>query len=289
MQCGRLLAVEPRQHANAAQLRPPGHERIVVPHERSARLLALEVRRVNGPDLAVVALEVAEALAGRRQQERVGAPLGRGRIGGACRNACGRSHVSVRVDRRNGEPVTRARREVAVPRPPPPHLAHQNPVAIDPVPRDLPAAAGASGPRQPHLRVRDPPLQPAGAARWAVAADDLHDTALCAGPAAGVGCRHPVGVQARGPHAHRKAAHALVEPAVAVHPVAGHLRSVRAAARPHETNVPRSGVLDGQARGWRQGSPRAGRQRRGSPRKSRPATGCRIAAPPASWCSSSTD
>ena len=79
VQCGRLLAVEPGQHANAPQLRPPGHERIVVPHERSARLLALEVRRVNGPDLAVVALEVAEALAGRGQQERVGAPLGRAR------------------------------------------------------------------------------------------------------------------------------------------------------------------------------------------------------------------
>ena len=75
----RVLAVEARVHLDAAQLRPPRDQRIVAPGDRAVRGPALEIGRIDGADLAVVALEIAEALAGRREQERVGAALRRRR------------------------------------------------------------------------------------------------------------------------------------------------------------------------------------------------------------------
>ena len=77
------------------------------------RAAAVEVRRIHGADLPVVALQVDEALVRRGQQERVQLAEGRRRHRGRRLRRRGRARVAPPVHRRDREPVAGGGREVA--------------------------------------------------------------------------------------------------------------------------------------------------------------------------------
>ena len=234
-----VLAVEARVHRDAAQLRPAGHQVIVGPGDRAVPRTALVVGRIHRADLAVVALEVAKALPGGSQQERVRPPQRGCRPRGGDRHGRGGgAHVSLGVDRGDGEPVARGGGQVAIAARQAAHLAHHHPAAVDAVAGEAPRAPRGR-PRQPDLRVpdtRDP--QPQRRARSPMAADDPHRVALRAHVAAGVGGSHPVDVRTSGAHLQRAAADTAVRAAVPVHPISGHAPVAGLARRPHQARAP---------------------------------------------------
>ena len=150
----RVLGLDARLDGDAAQARPAGHERVVLPREREVAIDVVVGRRDDG-DLPVVALQILEALARRRQHVGIGRP-GRGqrrlRDGVECAL---RRAMAAAVDRGDGEVVRRGRREAAREESRALRLTEQDAVAVDGV-----APHGAVGvvrgiPGQRHAGVGD--------------------------------------------------------------------------------------------------------------------------------------
>ena len=150
----RILRLDARLDGHAAQARPAGHERVVLPGDREVGLEVVVGRRDHG-DLPVVALHVLEARAGGREHVRVGGP-GRGERGlrGRVEGAVGRAVVAA-VDRCDREVVRRGGREVAGQEARAVRHAEQHAVAVDRVAADRAVGIVRGVPGQRDARVGD--------------------------------------------------------------------------------------------------------------------------------------